>query len=83
MSRTIRIACDRCSTEIIAGHSILKVTAGDLVKRLDDPLDLCSTCADLFLDWLRPAPFKLESSPDGVGASYPASGRTIAEKSTG
>ena len=62
MSRTVRIACDRCSTEITGGHLILEVKHGDLVKQLDQPLDLCSVCADLFLDFVRPTPFKLETS---------------------
>ncbi len=62
--KTFTIVCDRCSTSIDGNHSILEVKAGDLVKQLGEPLDLCSVCADLFLDWIRPTPFKLESSSD-------------------
>jgi hypothetical protein len=38
-------------------------------------MDLCSTCADLFLDWIRPTPFKLESPHDGVGRELRTQGR--------
>jgi hypothetical protein len=35
-------------------RSILEITAGELVNRLDEPyLDLCAGCADRLIDWLR------------------------------
>jgi hypothetical protein len=51
--RTTTIACDRCSTEITGGHSIVEVKHGDLVRQFDQPLDLCQQCCSEFLEWLR------------------------------
>jgi hypothetical protein len=54
MSRITTIHCSRCSCTILGGHSILEVKAGDLANRVDEPyFDLCASCADRFLDWLR------------------------------
>lgn len=54
MSRTVLIHCSRCGTSIIANHSILTVTAGELANRVEEPyFDLCAGCTDRFLDWLR------------------------------
>ena len=75
MSRTVQIACDKCSTAINGGHSIIEVKHGDLLKQFDGPLDLCQSCSGGLPDLLRPpAPFMLESSPDGVGGELRAKG---------
>jgi hypothetical protein len=60
--RTTTIACDRCSATIDGTISILEAKHGDLAKQLDQPLDLCASCADLFLDWIRPQKFELTTS---------------------
>jgi hypothetical protein len=52
--RTVTIHCSRCGCTILGGHSILEVKAGDLANRIEEPyFDLCASCVDRFLDWLR------------------------------
>jgi hypothetical protein len=51
--RHCTISCDRCSSPISGGHSILEVKAGELSKTRDDQIDLCSSCCAEFVDWLR------------------------------
>jgi hypothetical protein len=80
--KTTTIACDRCSATIDGTFSILEVRHGDLVRQFDAPLDLCSVCSGDLADFLKPTPFKLESSHEGVGASHAAPGCTIGELST-
>ena len=67
MSRVTTIHCSRCGSTILGGHSILTVTAGELANRVEEPyFDLCQTCTDRFLDWLR------QGQPNalaGVGAA--------------
>jgi hypothetical protein len=76
--RHCTISCDRCSSPISGGHSILEVKHGDLVKQFDQPLDLCAACSGDLMDFLRPPePFKLESSTDGAGSDLRISGRAI------
>jgi hypothetical protein len=65
--RVTTISCCRCKSPIAGGHSIITFEAGDLTKTRDDPIDLCSDCSNEFIDFLKAAPFKLVSSPDGVG----------------
>jgi hypothetical protein len=51
--RTITIQCNRCGQNILGGHSVLNITAGDLVSRHGDPIDVCGDCCERFGDWLR------------------------------
>jgi hypothetical protein len=67
--RTTTINCDRCNTTIDGTFSILEVRHGDLVRQFDQPLDLCASCADLFLDWIRPQKFGLVPATNGVNFS--------------
>ena len=68
--RQTTILCDKCSTTITGGHSIMTITfiAGELTKTRDDPLDLCQSCASELIGWLkadagvRDQGFALESS---------------------
>lgn len=53
MSRTVSRTCDRCRGLLVDPGSIMEVTSGDLRRHLSEPLDLCSDCGPLFLDWLR------------------------------
>jgi hypothetical protein len=62
MSRIVLIACDKCSTPISGGHAVIQFVAGELATTRDDPLDLCSTCANEFVDWLKPRRFELETA---------------------
>jgi hypothetical protein len=80
--RHTTIRCDRCSTPISGGHSIVEVKAGDLVKQLDQPIDLCSTFSGQFLDFLKPEPFKLGAVADGVRGDLGTLGRAIGDKTT-
>jgi hypothetical protein len=56
------IRCDKCLSAIAGGNSIIEVKAGDLVRQLDQPMDLCSECCAEFLDWLRSSKFELTTS---------------------
>ena len=51
--KTVTRICDRCGGVLVDQGSIVEVKAGDLVHQIAEPLDLCSDCGPLFLDWLR------------------------------
>jgi hypothetical protein len=51
--RTTTIHCNRCGQTIAGSFSVLTITAGDLVSRHGDPIDLYGSCCELFADWLR------------------------------
>ena len=52
--RVTTIHCSRCGATILGGHSILKIEAGELANRVEEPfIDLCEGCCDRFQDWLR------------------------------
>jgi hypothetical protein len=54
MSRITSVHCNRCGATCTAGFSILEVKAGDLANRIEEPyFDLCGSCVDRFLDFLR------------------------------
>ncbi len=63
MSRIVTIHCSRCGATILGGHSILKIEAGTLADRIEgEPyIDLCPSCVDRFLDWLR------QGKPNALG----------------
>ncbi len=52
--RLTTIRCDKCATPISGGHSVITFTAGELVTRHDQPMDLCKTCTSEFVEWLKP-----------------------------
>jgi len=51
--KTTTVCCDRCGAVILGGYSIIELTAGNLTKRIDGPIDLCGECSDRFVDFLR------------------------------
>ena len=60
--RLTTVRCDKCSTPISGGHSIIEFKAGELANRHDAPVDLCSTCASEFVDGLKPRRFELSEA---------------------
>ena len=70
--RTTTVQCSRCGSTCLGGHSILRIEAGELAKRRDEPwIELCASCADRFEDWLRSAQ---EAVHTGVGSVSGGSG---------
>ena len=51
--RTTSIHCNRCGQTIAGDFSVLIMTAGALVRKHGEPIDLCGDCCDRFGDWLR------------------------------
>jgi hypothetical protein len=85
MSRTVHIACDRCSATIDGNHSVVAIdlVAGELKTRRDEPrIELCTSCGSAFLDFLKPEPFRLEAAADVVRDDVRALGRAIENKVT-
>jgi hypothetical protein len=63
MKDTIAI-CDRCSVRITEAGSVLTVEAGELTRRLHQPIDLFRECAGKLLEWLSIAPTTREERGD-------------------
>jgi hypothetical protein len=75
MKTTTRI-CDRCRAVLVAQGSILDMTGGVLARQFPEPLDLCSVCSAIFVEFIQtnqdsthgaiPGPFaRLPGQPAG------------------
>jgi hypothetical protein len=51
--RLTRVICDACSAPATDGFSVLGEVSGPIRLRLPESVELCSTCADSFVSWLR------------------------------
>lgn len=65
MTETI-VHCDRCLTRIEADRSLMNVECGPL-RRLMPSIDLCGSCSDLLLGWLRDARPVITPRQDAAG----------------
>jgi hypothetical protein len=51
--KNISTTCDKCGDVIPKDASVVKVEAGPLRLKRDQPIDLCPGCSDRFDEWLR------------------------------
>jgi hypothetical protein len=76
--RITTVHCSRCGATCTGGHSVLRTEAGALANRIEgEPyIDLCGTCVDRFLDFLRSG---ARNGQHAVGA-VPAAGMVLQTK---